>query len=159
MQPLCESIWRFFDMTMDRELKLRIVLEKPPAGVDFGLQKGRGSAYETIQTQRSGAKDLKFEFTVTAKATGKAAPTLGGPFVQGPSAKRFVYLDIGTYAGQTETPWSRRLKIPLTGITAKMIEQVSGPAVLEARVPGTGRDGGPNCATVKDFSGWSVKRS
>jgi hypothetical protein len=26
--------------------------------------------------------------------------------------------------------------------------------VLEARVPGVGRDGGPACATVKDFDGW-----
>ena len=97
--------------------------------------------------------------TVTAKATGKSAPTLNGPFVQGPPAERFVYLDIGTYAGQTDTQWSRRLKVPLAGITAKMVEQVSGSAVLEASVPGTGRDGGPNCATVKDFSGWSLKRS
>jgi len=144
---------------MDRELKLRIVLEKPPAGVDFGLQKGRGSVYETIQTQRSGTKDLKFEFTVTAKVTGKSTPTLGGPFVQGPPSQRFVYLDIGTYAGQTDTQWSRRLKIPLTGITAKMIAQVSDSEILEARVPGTGRDGGPNCATVKDFSGWRPERS
>jgi hypothetical protein len=139
---------------MDREIKVRIVLEKPPAGVDIGLQKGRGTAYETIQTQRSARKDLKFEFTVMAKAA-----TLGGPFVQGPPAERFVYLDIGTYAGQTDSRWSRRLKIPLTGITARMIEQATRSAVWEARVPGTGRDGGPNCATVKDFSGWSLKRS
>ena len=38
---------------MGRELTLRIVLENPPTGVDFGLQKGRGSDYETIQSQRS----------------------------------------------------------------------------------------------------------
>ena len=29
------------------EIALRIVLQQPPAGVDFALQKGRGSAYET----------------------------------------------------------------------------------------------------------------
>ena len=28
---------------MDRDITLRIVLESPPAGVDFGIQKGRGS--------------------------------------------------------------------------------------------------------------------
>ena len=37
---------------MAPELTLRIVIEQPPAGVDFGLQKGRGNAYETVQTQR-----------------------------------------------------------------------------------------------------------
>src|ERR1700733_9685875 len=134
---------------MEHELNLRIVLEKPPKGVDFGLQKGRGNDYETVQTQRSNGKDLTFAFTVAVKAGSKGtAPTLLGPFVQGPAAARFVYLDIGTYAGQKDTPWSRRLKIPLSGITMAMIES---HVVLEARVAGTGKDGGPNCATVKPF--------
>jgi len=51
---------------MEREVTLRIVLEKPPAGVDFGLQSGRGNDYTTIQTQRSGSEDLQFSFTVRA---------------------------------------------------------------------------------------------
>jgi hypothetical protein len=76
---------------------------------------------------------------------------LGGPFVQGPRGKRFVYIDIGTYAGQSASSWGRRLKIPLDGIPAKFI---AAGGILEARVPGTGRDGGPNCATVQDFEGW-----
>ena len=136
---------------MERELKLRIVLEKPPSGVDFGLQKGRGSDYETVQKQRSNGKDLVFAFTVGVKAGSQAAPRLVGPIVQGPAAQRFVYLDIGACAGQQNTPWSRRLKIPLSGITMAMIDS---NVVLEARVPGTGKDGGPNCATVKPFGGW-----
>ena len=49
---------------MHRDVKFRIVLEKPPAGVVFALQKGRGSDYESIQNQRSTAGDLSFEFTV-----------------------------------------------------------------------------------------------
>jgi hypothetical protein len=76
---------------------------------------------------------------------------LGGAFVQGPRRQRFVYVNIGTYAGQADSCWSRRLKIPLDGIPAKLI---GAGGVLEAHVPGTGRDGGPNCATVKDFEGW-----
>jgi hypothetical protein len=138
-------------------VRCRIVLETPPAGVDYGLQKGHGSAFETVQTQRSGGRDLQFEFTAEARA-GSAAD-LRGPFIQGPAAGRFVYIDIGTIAGQTDTPWSRRLKVPLTGITEAMIRRASGPggAVLEARVPGTGRDGTPACASVKDFEGWKVR--
>jgi hypothetical protein len=146
---------------MERELTFRIVLEKPPAGVDFGLQKGRGNDYETTQKQRSGTDDLYFEFTVRAKAGAKGgAPNLLGPFVQGPPSARFVYLDIGTYAGQTDTKWSRRLKIPLTGITLEIIDRAAdSPVVLETHVPGTGRDGGPNCATVKPFRGWKLVKS
>src|SRR5262249_55625070 len=36
-----------------REVKLRVVLRRPPAGVDFGVQKGQGNPYETILTKRS----------------------------------------------------------------------------------------------------------
>ena len=146
---------------MERELTLRVVLEKPPAGVDFGLQKGRGNDYETIQIQRFKGKDLNFDFTVRAKATGKdATPNFLGPFVQGPTGERFVYIDIGTYAGQTGTCWSRRLKIPLRGITWKMIEEVAdGKSLLETRVAGTGKDGSPSCATPKPFAGWKLSGS
>jgi hypothetical protein len=101
--------------------KLRIVLEKPTAGVDFGLQKGHGSDYEVVAKQRSKGRDLEFEFTVTAKTGKDHFPNFTGPFVQGPAGERFVYINIGTYAGQTNTPWSRRLKIPLSGITGDML--------------------------------------
>lgn len=136
---------------MNTELKLRIVLEKPPAGVDYGLQKGRGNDYETVQTQRSTGKDLLFECVVGVKTAKTGGPDFAGPFVQGPASGRFLYLDIGTYAGQTETPWSRRLKIPLSEISPAAVFE---GRTLETRVPGTGKDGGPNCATVKPFAGW-----
>jgi hypothetical protein len=142
-------------------VRLRIVLEAPPPGVDFGVQKGHGAAYETIETQRSAGGDLSFEFDVDVKATGaRGTADFGGPIVQGPRGARFVYIDIGTYAGQQDTPWSRRLKIPLTGITADLIRRASSGAHrgLETRVPGTGQDGGPSCASVKDFDGWKLAR-
>jgi hypothetical protein len=159
---------------MEHELPLRIVLEKPPADVDFGLQKGRGSNYETIQKQRFKGKDLSFEFTVRVKDGRKPenprghplggrepAPNFLGSFVQGPPAERFIYIDIGTLAGQTETCWSRRLKIPLRGITWDMIDRVTADSesLLETRLPGTGKDGGPTCATVKPFPGWKLVSS
>ena len=139
---------------MPRELTLRIVIEQPPCGVDFALQKGSGSAYEPVQKQRSNGKDLTFEFQPSIReGVSDSMAALGGPFVQGPPRQRFVYLDIGTYASQADSCWSRRLKVPLEGIPAAMIRK---GGVLEARVPGTGRDGGPNCATVKDFEGWKA---
>lgn len=147
---------------LERELKLRIILEKPPAGVDFGLQKGRGRDYETIQKQRSEAKDLCFEFTVAVKAKrGDAAPNFLGPLLQGPPGERFVYIDIGTYAGQNDSCWSRRLKVPLSGITWDTIEALSAgsQAVLEARVAGTGKDGGPSCGSVKGLDSWRLRNT
>jgi Family of unknown function (DUF5990) len=131
------------------------VVERPTAGVDIGLQKGHGSNYETVQTQRSKKENLSFEFDVQVKEGKDGLPNFLGPFAQGPPQERFVYLDIGTYAGQTSTPWSRRLKIPLRGITWKLIEQVNRSSqILEARVQGAGKDGSPSCGTVKPFVGW-----
>jgi uncharacterized protein DUF5990 len=145
---------------MEREVAMRIVLEGPTAGVDFGLQKGRGNDYETIQKQRSKGEDLLFEFTVRVKPGSKdGTPNFLGSIVQGPPGERFVYIDIGTYAGQANTGWSRRLKIPLRGITWDMIDQASNESVLETRVPGRGKGGGPTCGTVKPFAGWKLGRT
>jgi hypothetical protein len=143
---------------MERELTFRIVLEKPTPGVDFGLQKGAGSNYEIIQKQRSNQADLTFEFNLRFKNSKNSIPTFLGPFAQGTPRERFVYIDIGTYAGQSDTNWSRRLKIPLSGITLDTLQQmlVDSSAILEARVPGTGRDGSPTCGTVKPFKGWKL---
>ena len=146
---------------MDVELRLRIVLERPPAGVDFGLQLGKGSDYRTIQTQRSQGDDLRFDGTVTAKGDrDDGPPNLLGPLTQGPPGGRFLYIDIGKSAGQADSEWDRRLKVPLGGITWELIEVVTADPelVLEARLPGTGRDGGPSCATVHPPLGWMYAR-
>ena len=136
------------------DVTLRIVLERPPSGVDFGLQRGRGSQFETVQTQQSNGGDLLFEFAAGVGEGGR----LRGPFIQGPPAERFVYLRVGAAAGQLGSPWSRRVKVPLTGIARDAVERAqAGKHVVEARVPGTGRDGSPACATVKDFDGWKLR--
>jgi hypothetical protein len=142
---------------VELKLTLRIILEAPPPGVDFGLQEGHGNDYQTVQRQRSKTSDLTFTFTARAKQNADGEPVFLGPFTQGPPHGRFVYLDIGTCAGQQETPWSRRLKIPLSGVSWKMVKQAAGSSgVLETHVRGTGRDGGPTCGTIKPFNGWKL---
>jgi hypothetical protein len=143
---------------MEREITLRVIVKSPPAGVDFGVQEGHGNDYKTAQTQRFTKQDLRFEFPVRVKESKDGQPNFLGAFAQGPASGRFIYLDIGTYAGQKGTHWGRRLKIPLAGITWGMIEQASKPSsVIEVCVPGTGRDGGPTCGTVIEvISGWIV---
>lgn len=146
---------------MDVKLRLRIVLESPPTGVDFGLQLGKGTGYRTVQTQRSQGDDLCFDGTVTAKGDrGEGPPNFLGPLTQGPPTGRFLYIDIGKSAGQADSGWERRIKVPLGGITWEMIERIAEDPelVLEARLPGTGRDGGPSCATVHPSLGWKPAR-
>ena len=144
---------------MEEELTLRIILEKPTVGVNFGLQKGNGNNYETVQTQTGKGENLLFEFKIKVKCADNKAPVFLGPFAQGTPVDRFIYIDIGTYAGQVGSEWGRRLKSPLTGITLDMIQRCIGDQsfVIETSVAGTGKDGGPNCATVKPFNGWKLK--
>lgn len=144
---------------MESEITLQIILTKPTPAVVFGLQKGSGNTYETVQKQIPTSNDLTFTFTVKVKGdkSKDTFPKLSGSFVQGPADSKFVYIDIGTCAGQSDTTWSRRLKIPLTGITWTDIDSLTGKSMLQTNVPGTGRDGGPNCATVKPFAGWHLK--
>ena len=49
-------------------------------------------------------------------------------------------------------------KIPLNEITWEMIDSVAEglKRFLQATIPGTGKDGGPSCATVKPTDGWKV---
>jgi hypothetical protein len=144
------------------EITIRIVVSSPPAGVDLGLQYGKGADYTTMQTQRSTGADLRFEFPVTvARMADGVTPNFLGPFAQGPVAGRFVYLDVGTCAGQVDSEWSRRIKVPLAGITADLIDDMTKRKgrLLEATIPGTAKDGGPSCATVKPVCGWAVAKA
>ncbi len=138
----------------------RIILERPPAGIDFALQQGHANAYQLAQKQTSTGKDLKFEFTVKVRAGKDQQPNFTGNFVQGPVGDRFVYINIGTYAGQINTQWSRRLKIPLSPISWDLLR---AGKVIAARVPGADQKGEPSCAyawrkRVGPSWGWQISR-
>ena len=145
---------------MGSEITLQIKLVKPIPGVIFGLQKGSGRNYETVQKQLSTTEDLTFTFQAKLRDNPSRdnLPKFSGHFIQGPSANQFIYIDIGTSAGQSDTHWSRRLKIPLIGVTWKELDALSASSILQTSVPGTGKDGGPNCATVKPFEGWYIQQ-
>lgn len=141
------------------EIMFQIRLEKPTAGVDFGIQEGSGSNYVTLQKQRSTGEDLVFDFVLNLKSQTGESPIFVGAVAQGAPLERFVYIDIGTAAGQMDTIWSRRLKVPLKSITWELLRQVQADsqAVLAITVPGVGKDGGPACGSVKGGEGWNVK--
>jgi hypothetical protein len=139
-----------------RFIQLRIILQKPVDGVVYGLQEGKGNEYKIIQSQKANGADLVFELSIIAKLDKTGAYKLSGPFVQGKPGEHFIYVGIGTYAGQMNTPWSRRLKIPLFGITNSLLDKLDDKTFFITTVPGTGKDGGPNCATVKPFAGWKI---
>jgi uncharacterized protein DUF5990 len=136
---------------MNSEVPIRLVLVDPPPEVDFGIQRGRGAQYEPVFVQQRKHGDVSFDLSLTvAENRNDGLPKFQGPFVQGPPGKRFVYIDVGIYAGQKDTQWARRMIVPLSGITWALIKKAL------ARIPGTGKDGGPNCATVKLLGAWQV---
>jgi hypothetical protein len=144
------------------DIQLHITMQRPPAGIDFAIQKGSGSRYETIQTQRSTGEDMRFNFSIALKSdTQKTSPPrFAGPFVQGKPLEQFIYIDMGLYAGQTDSEYNGRIKVPLKSIGWDTIAQLErdATAILSTSFPGTGKDGGPIYATVKDFKGWEISR-
>jgi hypothetical protein len=121
------------------------------------VQMGRDALLAPARADRNA---IAFDFSVRlAAAPAAAAPNFLGEFAQGPRGGRFVYVNSGARAGQTGTPWDRRAKISLESITSTQVKAVLAKPglVLEARIAGTGRDGGPACATVPLLgAGWQV---
>jgi hypothetical protein len=145
-----------------REIPLRITVLQPPDDVTFRVQRGKTNFADPdlLGPARSSSRETAFEFHVRIgpRVAGRP-PNFLGEFVQGPPAARFVYLNSGKLAGQADSPWERRAKIPLTSITWKQVDAVlaGSGAVLEARVQGLGRDGGPICASVSLMGGgWQL---
>jgi hypothetical protein len=138
-------------------LRLRVVVEDPPADVAFQMQRGR---VELVRASRASRTELAFDFTVRVGRRPGGEPNFLGPFTQGPATGRFVYVNSGTLAGQTDSCWTRRAKVPLGGITWTLIERArSANVVLESRIAGTSRDGGPACASVPlRAAGWRIVR-
>ncbi len=137
-------------MRADRfDLPLRIVMDDPVPDVAFALQHGGPGKEELRGWLRTGKAPAAFEFDVTVHgAIPDGRPRFLGPFVHGPPAGRFVYVRVGTAAGDPASPWSRRVKIPLKDLGWDQIATLKPGERLEARYAGTGRDGSPACATV-----------
>lgn len=145
----------------ESEVHLQITLLAPPAEVDFGIQQGKANDSTTVQRTRSNGGDLSFRIAVTVKNNREdGLPNFLGPFAQGPTTERFVYIGVGTAAGQMDSPWQRRIKVPLAGISWELIEQAAADSkmVLEARLPGKGKYGTPSCATIRPLDGWKCVR-
>lgn len=141
---------------MNQTVRFRIVVEKPVPGVELRLQRGRD---ELIEPKARTAKSATFEFTLDVVTKPGGAMTLRGAEAQGPPAERFVYINAGTYAGDANSPWGRRAKVPLKSVTQALITKAlaSSRSVIVGSIAGTAKDGGPAAATVPLLDGWSVK--
>ncbi|MES2986557.1 MAG: DUF5990 family protein [Pseudomonadota bacterium] len=129
------------------EIRMRIVIEQPVAGVLHSLQAGQDAP---LDPKGSNGEPLAFDFSVRV-APG---PKFFGDQVrrEGPE-RRFVYVRIGTMARDPLSPWTRRMKIDMHDIEQAMVDQAMATGgVIETRVHGTGKDGGPACATLRPIA-------
>jgi Family of unknown function (DUF5990) len=142
-----------FGGRMKHQIPIRIIVNKPLTGVVMKVQRGRD---ELLPSAKANDDKLVFDLTLDVDLSG-ATPNFLGKYAQGPKDARFIYVNSGTYAGQTGTCWSRRAKLSLTNVTARQIAEVvnGNSIVLQTSFPGTGRDGGPTCASVKGIE-WKV---
>ena len=139
---------------MKTQLTLRIVVVDPPDGVAFVVQRGR---FDLLAPVKVTASSLIFEFPVAVADAASQPPRLTGEFAQGPPSGRFIYVNSGTLAGQTHSCWTRRAKVPITRIGHSLLRSaLLGDLVLEARIFGKARDGGPACATVPLLVAWAL---
>lgn len=131
-------------------ITLRLTIADPVAGVAYSLQ---DKANIPVEPRVAGDGPISFDAPITLSDDGR----LTGPFVrrEGPS-RRFVYIAIGTSAGQHGSEWSRRTKIDVHDIPADLMAQAREGRLLEVVLPGRAGDGGPACATVRPLEAWRV---
>lgn len=132
---------------MPSAITLRLTTADPVPGVAYSLQ---DKANAPVEPRIAGDGPISFDVPVTLSDDGR----MTGPFVrrEGPS-RRFVYIAIGTSAGQ-HSEWTRRAKIDVHDIPADLLALARQGRPLEAVLPGRARDGGPACATVRPLQPW-----
>lgn len=123
---------------------LRLIIDDPVPGVLYSLQKDD----MPFGPRTAGDGPMAFEVPITLQPDGR----MTGPFVrrEGP-VRRFVYIRIGTSAGDHAAAWSRRAKIDIHDVPRALLVP---DALLEVHLPGRGKDGSPACATVRPAIGW-----
>ncbi len=133
----------------------RIRIEQPVIGVRHSLQAKDDQPLDP-QTSLAG-EPLIFDFPVRI---GPGPKFFGDQVRREGPVRRFVYIRVGTLAGDPSSPWSRRMKIDIHDIEQDLLDRAAaGGGVIETVVGGTGKDDTPSCATVRPTARHVVERS
>jgi hypothetical protein len=135
------------------EIRARLVIEHPVAGVLHSLQEGDARPLDPKRSQAGEA--LAFEFPLRIERTAEGAKFFGPQVRREGPVRRFVYVRVGTAAGDTASPWTRRMKIDIHDIDPALLDRAIAGGVLDATIDGTLPDGSPACATIRPVR-WRV---
>ena len=135
------------------EIRARIVIEQPVAGVLHSLQEGDDAPLDPKRSKAGEA--LSFDFPLRIERTAEGTKFFGKQVRREGPVRRFVYIRIGTCAGQLTSPWTRRMKIDIHDIDPALIDAAIAGATLAGTVNGTLPDGSPACATIRPVT-WRV---
>ena len=136
----------------ERSVLVRVCVTDPVAGCLYGLQR-RDGGVDQIQVAANDA--LQFTTSVTLRLTPESTRDPRGLHVHGPRHGRFLYVASGTLAGQAESCWTRRAKVPLLGVDAAVPLTLDVmPPLIVATIAGRAGDGGPACASVPLLRPW-----
>ena len=135
-------------MPAGHPLTLRFTIVDPIAGLRYSLQDAEG---RPVSPQTALAAPLSFD----APVRYEAGRWLGSFVRREGSVRRFVYIALGRQAGDDHSPISGRAKIDIHGIPPALIE-AAGDRVIEVKLPGAGRNGGPALATLAPLEPWKI---
>ena len=135
------------------EIRARLVIDRPVPGVLHSLQDGDDLP---LDPKRSSAGEaLAFDFPLRIERTADGARFFGKQVRREGPVRRFVYVRVGTCAGDMASPWTRRMKIDIHDIDPALLDKAVAGGVLVGTFNGTLPDGSPACATIRPVS-WRV---
>jgi hypothetical protein len=126
------------------EIRMRLVVEAPVPGIAHSLQDKKNHPVDARVSQAG--EPLAFDSPVRIGP----GPKFYGEQVrrEGPE-RRFVYIAVGTQAGDCSSRWSRRMKVDIHDIPQPLLDGALAGKLLVGTLNGTGKDGTPACATIR----------
>jgi hypothetical protein len=126
------------------EIRMRLMIETPLPGVAHSLQDKQNHPVDAKASQAG--EPISFDFPIRIGP----GPKYYGEQVrsEGPE-RRFVYIAVGTQAGDCGARWNRRMKIDIHDIPQALLDGALAGKRLIGTLNGTGKDGTPACATIR----------
>ena len=115
------------------EIRARIVIEQPVAGVLHSLQSKDGHPLDPKRSAKG--EPLAFDFPLRIALGPKF---FGDQVRREGKERRFVYIRVGQSAGDFASPWSRRMKIDIHDTPPELLDRRWRTAAECSRSPSTG---------------------